>query len=34
MNQEQEFMLQGMDFYQLQENIKNKYWIQDYHPKK
>ena len=28
-NQEHENMLKDMNFYHLQENIKNNYWIQD-----
>ena len=27
--QEQENMLKDIDFYHMQENIKNNYWIQD-----
>ena len=28
-NQEHENMLKDMNFYHLQQNIKNNYWIQD-----
>ena len=28
-NQEHENMLKDMNFYNLQQNIKNNYWIQD-----
>ena len=28
-NQEHENMLKDMNFYRLQQNIKNNYWIQD-----
>ena len=28
-NQEQENILKDVDFYHLQENVKNSYWIQD-----